>query len=56
MNFSGTIDETNGMTTPRLIKRIIHTDTPGELRLHKDASGRKATVAIRHGMAEEVSF
>lgn len=56
MNFSGTIDETNGMTMTRLIERIVHTDTPGELRLHDDASGRKATVAIRRGMVEEVSF
>ena len=56
MNFSGTIDETNGMTMTRLIERIVHTDTPGELRLHDEASGRKATVAIRRGMVEEVAF
>lgn len=56
MNFSGTLDETNGMTITRLIERIVHTDTPGELRLHDDASGRKAMVAIRRGMVEEVSY
>ena len=56
MNFSGIIDETNGMTMTRLIERIVHTDTPGELRLHDEASGRKAMVAIRRGMVEEVHF
>jgi len=56
MNFSGTIDETSGMTMTRLIERIVHTDTPGELRLHDEASGRRATVAIRRGMVEDVSF
>lgn len=56
MSFSGTIDETNGMTMTRLIERIVHTDTPGELRLHDAASGRRATVAIRRGMVEEVEF
>jgi len=56
MNFSGTIDEGSGMTMTRLIERFVHTDTPGELRLHDDASGRQATVAIRRGMVAEVSF
>ncbi len=56
MSFSGTITESNGMTMTRLIERIVHTDTPGELRLHDEASGRRATVAIRRGMVEEVSF
>ena len=56
MNFSGTLDETSGMTMTRLIERIVHTDTPGELRLHDEASGRRAVVAIRRGMVAEVSF
>ena len=56
MNFSGTIDESSGMTMTRLIERFVHTDTPGELRLHDDGSGRQATVAIRGGMVTEVSF
>ena len=56
MNFSGTIDEGGGMTMTRLIERIVHTDTPGELRLHDYASGRRATIAIRRGMVEDVQF
>ncbi len=56
MNFSGTIDEGSGMTMTRLIERIVHTDTPGELRLHNEATGRRATVAIRRGMVQEVAF
>src|SRR5688572_3502862 len=56
MNFSGTIDESSGMTMTRLIERIVHTDTPGELRLRDETSGRQATVAIRRGMVQDVSF
>ncbi|HWB05918.1 MAG TPA: hypothetical protein VG796_23050 [Verrucomicrobiales bacterium] len=56
MSFSGTITESNGMTMTRLIERIVHTDTPGELRLHDEPSGRRACVAIRRGMVQEVSF
>lgn len=56
MNFSGTIDETSGMTMTRLIERIVHSDTPGELRLHDEASGRRASIAIRRGMVQEVNF
>ena len=56
MNFSGTIDESSGMTMTRLIERIVHTDTPGELRLHDEASGRRATVAIRRGMVRRWMF
>lgn len=56
MNFSGTLDETSGMTMTRLIERIVHTDTPGELRLHDDGSGRRAVVAIRRGAVAEASF
>lgn len=56
MSFSGTITESNGMTMTRLIERIVHTDTPGELRLHDELSGRRASVAIRRGMVQEVSF
>jgi hypothetical protein len=56
MNFSGTLDESNGMTITRLIERIVHTDTPGELRLRDEAGERKAMVAIRRGMVEEVSY
>ncbi len=54
MNFSGTLDESSGMTMTRLIERIVHTDTDGELRLHDEASGRRATVALRRGMVGEV--
>jgi hypothetical protein len=56
MSFAGTITESNGMTMTRLIERIVHTDTPGELRLHDGVSGRHASVAIRRGMVEEVNF
>ena len=56
MNFSGTLDESSGMTMTRLIERIVHTDTPGELRLRDDASGRHAVVAIRRGMVTDVNF
>ncbi len=56
MNFSGTLEASGGMTVTRLIERIVHTDTPGELRLCDEASGRRATVAIRRGMVEEVHF
>lgn len=56
MNFSGTLSESSGMTVTRLIERIVHTDTPGELHLHDDASGRGATIAIRRGMVQEVQF
>lgn len=55
MNFSGTI-EGGGMTMTRLIERIVHSDTPGELRLRDEASGRSATVAIRRGAVTEVAF
>src|SRR5688572_22497519 len=55
MNFSGTI-EGGGMTMTRLIERIVHSDTPGELRLRDVTSGRAATVAIRRGTVTEVSF
>jgi hypothetical protein len=56
MSFSGTITESNGMTMTRLIERIVHTDTPGELRLLDESSGRRAVVAIRRGMVQEVAF
>ena len=56
MNFSGTIDAGGGMTLTRLIERIVHTDTPGELRLRDEAGTRSATVAIRRGMVQEVTF
>jgi hypothetical protein len=56
MNFSGTLDDSGGMTMTRLIERIVHTDTPGVLRLHDELSGRRATVAIRRGMVTDVSF
>ena len=56
MNFSGALNESSGMTVTRLIERIVHTDTPGELRLHDDASGRRATIAIRRSMVQEVQF
>jgi hypothetical protein len=56
MNFSGNLDESGGMTVTRLIERIVHTDTPGELRLHDESSGRRATVAIRRGTVEDVHF
>ncbi len=56
MNFSGTIDAGGGMTLTRLIERIVHTDTPGELRLHDEDGTRSATVAIRRGMVKEVTF
>jgi hypothetical protein len=56
MSFSGTISESTGMTMTRLIERIVHTDTPGELRLHDEASGRRASIAIRRGTVQEVAF
>jgi len=56
MNFSGTLDESGGMTVTRLIERIVHTDTPGTLRLHDAASGRRASVVIRRGTVEDVHY
>ena len=56
MNFSGSITETNGMTTTRLIERIVEMDRPGRLELKDDPSGRKASIIIRRGMVEDVTF
>ncbi len=56
MNFSGSITEANGMTTTRLIERIVEMDRPGRIELKDEPSGRKASIVIRRGMIEDVSF
>ena len=56
MSFSGTLDETNGMTMTRLIERLVHADTPGRLLLTDEASGRAAEIRLHDGAVDDVQY